>query len=188
MFKKKEKWHDGYYLQDDDIVFYKAAQLSKEIKGGVVYTDDSYGGLKILFPEKLVEKVNQDEIATYESWCHVWREGFIRFGLLRLHTPIGIHQEHLGVEFLFVPVSHRDRINKMIGNGYLVMLDSVRLFGVVPAGTKIALEDLIGTGVISDQEEVMDNPINLDNPTENRFFIRQIKFKGMFTYYNSNDE
>ncbi|MBN1161147.1 MAG: hypothetical protein JXA17_04285 [Dehalococcoidales bacterium] len=188
LFKPKEKWHDGYYVEDNDIVFYKDPILSKVTEGAKVYIKNSEGELKTLFPKKLVQKVSQDKIVEYEGICRVYRENFGDTGMLRLHTPIGIHQEHLGVEFLFVPVKHRERIKQMIGDGYLIMLDSIRLFRIFPTDITITIEELIGSGVISDPEQETDYPIQLDNPEENRFFIRQFQIVDMFIYYESKDK
>ncbi len=187
IFKPKEKWHDGYYVEENDIVFYKDPILSKATKGAKVYTKNSEGELKTLFPEKLVKKVSQDKIMKYEDMCRVYRENFGDTGMLRLHTPIGIHQEHLGVEFLFVPVRHRERIKQLIGNGYLVMVEPINLFKILPTDKLITLEDLIGSGVISEPEKETDNPIEINNPEENRFFIRQFQIVDMFIYYESKD-
>ncbi len=187
MFKKKEKWQDGYYLNNDGTIqFYRDAPLSKETEGQPVYVKDSRGELHCILPAKMVSKVNQDKVVEYEGFCQVYRDNFLSTGMLRLHNPIDVHQEYLGTNFLFVPLKHRERLAKLLGHGYLIMLESVKLFEIIPEGRRVTWEEILGSGVVS--ELSIENSINIDDPKENRFFIRRFQVSEMFDYYDNVPE
>ena len=149
MFKKKNKWHDGYYINEQGYIqFYHQRAVSKVNKGQPVYGKDNKDNLSLISPEKQVEKVNEDLIAQYEAMCNYYRDNFLDSGLLRLNTPVSVHQEHLGTDFLFVPIRHRERIKNLIGQGFLVMDGSVQSYRILPGDRQVSLSDILGTGVI----------------------------------------
>jgi hypothetical protein len=133
------KYEDGYYLilPNGYIQFYRAASLVRAMN------------------EKAF-KVNKEKVNKFESFCKLCREDFMNMGCLRLHTPVGHHQEHLGTDFLYVPPLERARVSQMIGHGFLITFERLKSFGVLlnpgvtDEYTLITLEDLLGT------EELVD--------------------------------
>jgi hypothetical protein len=158
----------------------------KETKGQPIYKKDSSSELQCILPAKIVAKVNQDKIAKYEEFCRFYRDNFLSTGMLRLHTPIDVHQEYLGTNFLFVPLKHRERLTKLLGRGYLIMLEPVKLFEILPEGKQVTWEEIIGSGVVSELSP--ENPINIDDPEENQFFIKRFQVSEMFNYYDDVPE
>jgi hypothetical protein len=148
----KLKLHDGYTVRDGEVTFYKDSSL-----------------YKIQFPKHL--KVDQDKVMAFESMCETYRKSFMEIGWLRLHTPVGLHQESAGTHFLSVPLEHRARIAEMLKSGRLVMLETPatqneggnlvyymleyaeldpRTYRVIETGKQITLDQLVGDGELFD--------------------------------------
>ncbi len=125
LFGKKRTLHDGYTIKGGFINFYSESRLNKEL------SSKTY-------------KVDQEKIVYYEGLCETYRKNFMKIGWLRLHTPIGQHQEHLGTHFLSVPPKHRKRIADMLGGGTLIALDNLQTFSVIETGKRITLQELLG--------------------------------------------
>lgn len=126
MFGKKRKLHDGYIL-------------SLPLKDRLIhfYRDSPYN--RVMREE--VFKVDEDKVIAYEDMCQTYRENFIELGLLRLHTPLDIHEEQLGTYFLYVPPKERARIAAMLKGKPLVTSyspDGSKVFCVVEKERKRA--------------------------------------------------
>ena len=119
MSSEKPKLHDGYIL---------SLPLEDEVIG--FYRDSPYN--RVTRDE--VFKVDEDKVRAYEDMCKTYRENFMELGLLRLHTPLDVHEEQLGTYFLYVPPKERDRIAKMLKGKPLVTShnpDGFKVFCVV---------------------------------------------------------
>lgn len=115
MFGKKQKLYDGYILslplKDRLIHFYRDSAYNK------VLTDEVF-------------KVDEDKVLFFEGMCNDLRNDFMEIGQLRLHTPLGLHEERLGTYFLYVPPKERARIAGMLEGKPLVTLHN-------PDGSKV---------------------------------------------------
>lgn len=125
IFSKKRKLHDGYILslplKDKLIHFYRDSPYNKVVVRPKVY------GVEVF-------KVDEDKVIAYEDMCQTYRKNFMELGLLRLHRPLDIHEEHLGTYFLYVPSKERARIAGMLKGKPLVTLhnpDGSKAFCVV---------------------------------------------------------
>lgn len=105
MSSKKPKLHDGYIL---------SLPLEDEVIG--FYRDSPYN--RVMRDE--VFKVDEDKVRAYEDMCKTYRQNFMKLGLLRLHTPLDVHDKRLGTNFLYVPPSERGRIARMLGGKPLI--------------------------------------------------------------------
>ncbi len=116
LFGKKRKLYDGYILSlplsNRLIHFYRDSALNRVLSG------ESF-------------KVDEEKIIQYEGICETNRDNFIEMGWLRLNTPLEMHQEPLGTDFLYVPPKERNRILKMLEGGVLVTLERYKSFRVV---------------------------------------------------------
>lgn len=90
------------------------------------YRDSPYN--KVMRDE--VFKVDEDKVRAYEDMCKTYRQNFMELGLLRLHTPLDVHEEQLGTYFLHVPPKERTRIAGMLKGKPLVTLHN-------PDGSKV---------------------------------------------------
>lgn len=104
LFGKKPKLPDGYILS-----------LPLEDKLLHFYRDPAH---RVLADKVL--KVDEDKVIAYEDMCETYRENFMELGLLRLHTPLNVHEERLSTNFLYVPPSERARIQRMLGGESLI--------------------------------------------------------------------
>lgn len=177
IFSKKPKLHDGYIMKDGLIHFYR---------------DSAYN--RVLSDE--VFKVDEDKVTEYEGMCNTLRENFMEIGQLRLHTPVDIHQERLGTNFLYVPPKERTRIMKMLEGGTLITLDSLKwTFCEIGTGKHFTLDELIGSGELVDLSEIGEqnreklqsgiiSEEEIDKQAkairENKFFIGSLEVEGMF--------
>jgi hypothetical protein len=109
IFSKKPKLHDGYILSlplKDRLIYF--------------YRDPVYNRVSSMTGEEVL-KVDEDKVIGFEfGLCETCRENFMELGLLRLHTPLDIHQERLSRNFLYVPPSERVRIAQMLGGKPLI--------------------------------------------------------------------
>jgi len=122
MSRKKPKLHDGYIL---------SLPLEDEVIG--FYRDSPYN--RVMRDE--VFKVDEDKVRAYEDMCKTYRQNFMELGLLRLHTPLDVHEERLGTYFLFVPPKERARIAGMLKGKPLITRynpDGSKVFCVVAKG------------------------------------------------------
>jgi len=127
MSSDKPKIHDGYILspplEDKLICFYRDSPYNKVVVRPKVYRVGNF-------------KVNEEKIIAYEEMCETCRQNFIELGLLRLHTPLCMHEEHLGDHFLYVPPKERRRIARMLNGRPLITAYNANLspiYGAVEA-------------------------------------------------------
>jgi len=126
------KLHGGYYLDNQDVVFYNLDPNDK--------------------PRSFM--VDQDKVLNYEGMCLTYFENFMNIGWLRLHTPIERYQEELGTNFLSVPQEHRARVSQMLKGGRLIIVDFPNEFRVYETGKQISLSQLLGSGELIDLFEM----------------------------------
>jgi len=175
----KPKLHDGYTVRNGEVIFYRDSAFYKAVSGKR-------------------PKVNQDKVTEYEDLCETYRQNFIEIGWLRLHTPIDLHQEQLGTNFLSVPFEHRARISSMIKGGTLIMLDKLKTFRVLESGEEITFEQLLGGGELfdllqtaqEDREKLDSGEITreewekrlqtIDKWEKTKFHIESLNVVGMF--------
>ena len=136
MSGKKTKLHDGYVLslplEDKLIHFYRDSPYNKVVVRSKVY------GVEVF-------KVDEEKVVEYEEMCENFRQNFMELGLLRLHTPLNIHEEHLGMYFLYVPPKERNRIAGMLKGKPLITMyniDGSKAYCAVEAETNGALTTL----------------------------------------------
>jgi len=101
-----------------------------------------------------VFKVDEDKVAEYEAMCETYRDSFMEMGWLRLHTPVDVHQEYLGTDFLYVPPSERARITQMLKGGTLATIDRFKTFHVIESRKNITIDELIGSGELVNLSEI----------------------------------
>ncbi len=150
--RSKKKLHDGYAVANGHVAFYKDSYL-----------------YKTQFPKH--PKVDQDKVMEYEAMCQGFRDHFMTMGFLRLHTPVGIHQEEAGTDILMVPPKHRKRIAGMLKGGMLVRVETPpmqdeggrlvyrvletaqldpRKFRILETGEDVTFEQILGDGDLFD--------------------------------------
>lgn len=136
MSSKKPKFHDGYVLsvplEDKLIHFYRDSPYNKVVVRPRVY------GVEVF-------KVDEEKVVAYEDMCETYRKNFMEMGWLRLHTPLYMHEEHRGTDFLYVPPSERARIAGMLNGKPLITMyniDGSMVYCPVEAETKGALTAL----------------------------------------------
>jgi len=116
MSTKKAKLHDGYVLslplEDKLICFYRDSPYNKVVVRPRVY------GVELF-------KVDEEKVIAYEDMCETYRENFMKLGLLRLHTPLYMHEEHRGAYFLYVPPKERIRIAGMLQGKPLITMYTI---------------------------------------------------------------
>jgi hypothetical protein len=127
----KPKLYDGYTVRNGEVTFC------------------TYSALHTMQVGKHL-KVDQDKVIEYEGMCETYRRNFMEIGWLRLHTPVGQHQETLGTNFLSVPLEHRARVAGMLKGGTLVKLDKPKTFRILETGEDITFEQLLCGGELFD--------------------------------------